>query len=251
MLEPWQWAAAVALALVSGTLSGLSGFGAGLLMSAYLLPVLGARIAVPVLAVAMVLTNAGRIWAFRQGLSLRRAVPVLAGVLPGSLAGSGAFAELSGPVADLVVGAFLVVTVPLRRALAGRAVLGHPAVLAGGGAVTGILSGMTTGAGVLLLPLLLGAGFCGPAPLATESFVSGAMHLVRCIGYGWAGLLPPDLVLLGLALGAATVPGSRLAALVVARLGPARHTLVLEALVVLVGLVTVAVAIRDLEAPRS
>jgi uncharacterized membrane protein YfcA len=248
MLEPWQWAAALALALASGTLSGVSGFGAGLMMSAYLLPVLGARVAVPVLAVAMVLTNAGRIWAFRQGLALGRALPVLAGVLPGSLVGAGAFAALSGPMADLVVGAFLVVTVPLRRALAGRAVMGHPAMLVGGGAVTGILSGMTTGAGVLLVPLLLGAGLAGPALLATDAFVSGAMHVARCVGYGATGLLTPDLVLLGLALGAATVPGSKLAAVIVARLGPARHTLVLEALVVLVGLATAAVAVRDLYA---
>ena len=246
MLEPWQWVAALALAVVSGTLSGISGFGAGLMMSAYLLPVLGARVAVPVLAVAMVLTNAGRIWAFRQGLELRRAVPVLAGVLPGSLVGASAFAALSGPMADLVVGAFLVLTVPLRRALAGRAVMAHPAMLVAGGAITGVLSGMTTGAGVLLVPLLLGAGLAGPALLATDAFVSGSMHAVRCIGYGATGLLPADLILLGLALGAATVPGSKLAAIIVARMPPWRHVQILEGLVVAVGLVTAGVALREL-----
>jgi uncharacterized membrane protein YfcA len=246
MLEPWQWAAALALSLVAGTLSGISGFGAGLMMSAYLLPVLGARVAVPVLAVAMVLTNFGRIWAFRQGLTLRAAVPVLAGVLPGSLAGASVFASLSGPMADLVVGAFLVITVPLRRALSGRAVMGHPAMLVGGGLLTGLLSGMTTGAGVLLVPLLLGAGLAGPALLATDAFVSGSMHVARCIGYGATGLLGPDLVLLGIALGAATVPGSRVAAAIVARLPPWRHVQILEGLVVAVGAVTVGLALREL-----
>lgn len=246
MLEAWQWVAALGLALAAGTLSGISGFGAGLMLSAYLLPVLGARIAVPVLAVAMVPTNFGRIWAFRHGLDLRRAVPVLAGVLPGSLVGATAFAALSGPMADLVVGAFLVITVPLRRALQGRAVMGHPLMLIGGGAVTGILSGMTTGAGVLLVPLLLGAGLAGPALLATDAFVSGSMHVVRCIGYGATGLLGPDLIVLGLALGAATIPGSRLAAVIVAKLPPWRHVQILEALVIVVGLVTAGIAIRDL-----
>jgi uncharacterized membrane protein YfcA len=246
MLEAWQWVAALSLALAAGTLSGISGFGAGLMLSAYLLPVLGARIAVPVLAVAMVPTNFGRIWAFRQGLDLRRAVPVLAGVLPGSLVGAAAFAALSGPMADLVVGAFLVVTVPLRRALQGRAVMGHPLMLVGGGAVTGILSGMTTGAGVLLVPLLLGAGLTGPALLATDAFVSGSMHVVRCIGYGATGLLGPDLILLGLALGVATIPGSRLAAVIVAKLPPWRHVQILEGLVIAVGLITAGFAIRDL-----
>ncbi len=246
MLEPWQWAAALALALAAGTLSGISGFGAGLMMSAYLLPVLGARIAVPVLAVAMVPTNFGRIWAFRRGLSLRRALPVLAGVLPGSLFGATAFAALSGPMADLVVGVFLVVTVPLRRALSGRAVMGHPAMLVAGGLVTGVLSGMTTGAGVLLIPLLLGAGLAGPALLATDAFVSGSMHVARCAGYAATGLLPLDLVILGLALGAATVPGSRLAAVIVEKLPPWRHVQILEGLVIAVGLITAGLAIRDL-----
>ncbi|WP_291296737.1 sulfite exporter TauE/SafE family protein [Elioraea sp.] len=246
MLEAWQWVAALGLALAAGTLSGISGFGAGLMLSAYLLPVLGARIAVPVLAVAMVPTNFGRIWAFRQGLDLRRAVPVLAGVLPGSLVGATAFAALSGPMADLVVGAFLIITVPLRRALQGRAVMGHPLMLVGGGAVTGVLSGMTTGAGVLLVPLLLGAGLAGPALLATDAFVSGSMHVVRCIGYGATGLLGPDLIVLGLALGVATIPGSRLAAVIVAKLPPWRHVQILEALVILVGLVTAGFAVRDL-----
>ncbi|WP_158639068.1 sulfite exporter TauE/SafE family protein [Elioraea rosea] len=246
MLEPWQWAAALALSLVAGTLSGISGFGAGLMMSAYLLPVLGARVAVPVLAVAMVPTNFGRIWAFRHGLSLRRAVPVLLGVLPGSLLGASAFAALSGPMADLLVGSFLVISVPLRRALSGRAVMGHPVVLVLGGAATGLLSGMTTGVGVLLVPLLLGAGLTGPALLATDAFVSGSMHLARCAGYAATGLLPADLVVLGLALGAATVPGSRLAAAIVARLPPWRHVQILEGLVIAVGLTTAGLAARAL-----
>lgn len=239
MLEPWQWAAALILALAVGTISGISGFGAGLMLSAYLLPILGARVTVPVLAVAMVLTNAGRVWAFRDSLSLRIALPVLAGVLPGALAGAYAFGALGGAWADLIVGGFLIISVVLRRALAGQTLAATPPVLAIGGAATGLLSGITTGAGMLLIPLLLGAGLPARALVATDAFVSGSMHVARVAGYAAGGVLGPDLVVLGLALGAATVPGSRAAAWLVARIPPWKHVLILEGLVVVIGALTV------------
>jgi uncharacterized membrane protein YfcA len=246
LLEPWQWAAALALALAAGTVSGISGFGAGLMLSAYLLPILGARVTVPVLAVAMVLTNAGRVWAFRASLSLHIALPVLAGVVPGALAGAYAFGALGGAWADLIVGGFLIVSVVLRRALAGRTLAATPQVLAIGGAITGLLSGITTGAGMLLVPLLLGAGLPARALIATDAFVSGSMHIARVAGYAGGGVLGPDLVVLGLALGAATVPGSRAAAWIVARIPPWKHVVVLEALVVAIGVLTVREAVAIL-----
>ncbi|WP_333673065.1 sulfite exporter TauE/SafE family protein [Elioraea tepidiphila] len=248
MLEPWQWAAALILALAAGAISGLSGFGAGLMLSAYLLPILGARITVPVLAVAMVLTNAGRVWAFRDSLSLRIALPVLAGVLPGALAGAYAFGALGGAWADLIVGGFLIVSVVLRRALAGQTLAATPLVLAIGGAATGLLSGITTGAGMLLIPLLLGAGLPARALIATDAFVSGSMHVARVAGYAAGGVLGPALVVLGLALGAATVPGSRAAAWLVARIPPWKHVVILEGLVVVIGAMTVWGAVRVLRA---
>jgi uncharacterized membrane protein YfcA len=248
MLEPWQWAAALILALAAGTISGISGFGAGLMLSAYLLPILGARVTVPVLAVAMVLTNAGRVWAFRDSLSLRIALPVLGGVLPGALAGAYAFGSLGGAWADLIVGGFLIVSVVLRRALAGQTLAATPPVLAIGGAATGLLSGITTGAGMLLIPLLLGAGLPARALIATDAFVSGSMHVARVTGYAAGGVLGPDLVVLGLALGAATVPGSRAAAWLVARIPPWKHVVILEGLVVVIGAMTAWGAVRALRA---
>jgi uncharacterized membrane protein YfcA len=246
VLETWQWAAALVLALAAGTVSGISGFGAGLMLSAYLLPILGARVTVPVLAVAMVLTNAGRVWAFRDSLSLRIALPVLGGVLPGAAAGSYAFGALGGAWADLIVGGFLVVSVLLRRALSGRTLKAKPHVLAGGGAVTGLLSGITTGAGMLLIPLLLGAGLPARALIATDAFVSGLMHAARTAGYAAGGALGPDLVALGLALGVATVPGSRAAAWLATRIPPWKHVVVLEGLAVAIGAITAWGAAREL-----
>lgn len=248
MLDPWQWAAALMLALAAGTISGVSGFGAGLMLSAYLLPILGARVTVPVLAVAMVLTNAGRVWAFRDSLSFPIALPVLAGVLPGSLAGAYAFGALGGGWADLIVGGFLIVSVLLRRTLAGQTLAATLPVLAIGGAATGLLSGITTGAGMLLIPLLLGAGLPARALIATDAFVSGSMHVARVAGYAAGGVLGPDLVVLGLALGAATVPGSRAAAWLVARIPPWKHVVILEGLVVVIGAMTVWGAVRALRA---
>ncbi|MFQ3623677.1 MAG: sulfite exporter TauE/SafE family protein, partial [Acetobacteraceae bacterium] len=164
------------------------------------------------------------------------------------LAGAYAFGALGGGWADLIVGGFLIVSVLLRRTLAGQTLAATLPVLAIGGAATGLLSGITTGAGMLLIPLLLGAGLPARALIATDAFVSGSMHVARVAGYAAGGVLGPALVVLGLALGAATVPGSRAAAWLVARIPPWKHVVILEGLVVVIGAMTVWGAVRALRA---
>src|SRR5262245_44321183 len=63
----------IGIAVLSGLLSGLSGFGAGLMLSAFLVPLAGAKPTVALLAVAMVITNLGRIHAFGHRPDLPRA----------------------------------------------------------------------------------------------------------------------------------------------------------------------------------
>jgi hypothetical protein len=178
LLEPWQWAAALALALAAGTVSGISGFGAGLMLSAYLLPIQGARVTAPVLAVAIVLTNAGRVWAFRASLSLHIALPVLASVVPGALAGASAFGALGGTWADLIVGGFLIVSVVLRRALVGRTPAAAPQVLAIGGpglALSGgTLAGTILGGEILTKPV---RGVPAALAVLVAGPVAGAVYL--------------------------------------------------------------------------
>ena len=231
----------LAMALGAGLLSGLSGFGAGLMLSAYLTPVLGAKLTIPALAVAMVLTNAGRLWAFRGNVHGRIAALVLVGSIPGAWLGAALLAKMSDLAADLVLAVFLILSIPIRRLIAHRAAqMSSPVVLLGA-ATVGAASGITTGAGILLLPLLLGAGLAGPTLLATDSTVSLLLNVGRSIAFGSVGLIDWPLLAFGVAMGVATIPGSQIAAWIVRRTSVRLHTLFLEVLILGVG---VYVAIR-------
>jgi uncharacterized membrane protein YfcA len=223
-------------AVLSGFLSGLSGFGAGLMLSAFLVPIAGAKPTVALLAVAMVVTNLGRIFAFREWPHWRRAAFVLAGSIPAMVPCAWLLARISDALAGLIVALALLASLALRR-LSRRARL-HvgPAGLVMGGAVVGSVSGLSTGGGVMIIPLLLGAGLAGAGLIATDAAISLTLHVARSLAFERFALLDAHLFLLGLVLGVATIPGSWLAARLVLRTKVEVHSLALELLVVAVAL---------------
>jgi uncharacterized membrane protein YfcA len=224
------------VALMSGFLSGLSGFGAGLMLSAFLVPIAGAKATVALLAVAMVVTNLGRIAAFGQRPDLRRALFVLAGAIPAMVPCAWLLTRISDALAGLIVAIFLLASIALRHILRRTRLNVGPVGLVTGGAVVGSVSGLSTGGGVMIIPLLLGAGLAGAALIATDAAISITLQIARSLAFQRFALLDEHLFVLGLILGLATMPGSWLAARLVLRTKVTVHTLALEALVVAVAL---------------
>jgi len=198
----------IGIAVLSGLLSGLSGFGAGLMLSAFLVPLAGAKPTVALLAVAMVITNLGRIHAFGHRPDLPRAAFVLAGAIPAMVPCAWLLARISDAAAGLIVAGALLGSLALRHA-AKRAEL-H---IGPGALVTG-----------------------GAALIATDAAISLTLHIARSLAFQRFSLLDGHLFVLGVILGVATVPGSWIAARLVRRTGVQRHTAALEALVVIVAL---------------
>lgn len=237
---------ALAVAVASGFLSGLSGFGAGLMQSAFLVPVLGAKPTVALLAVAMIVTNLGRIHAFGARPDWRRAGFVLAGAIPAMAPCAWLLARISDALAGLIVAVALLGSLALRRFARRASLHVGPRGLAAGGAVVGGVSGLSTGGGVMIIPLLLGAGLGGAALIATDAAISLSLHIARAAAFQRFDLLDLRLLALGLILGVATVPGSWAAARLVRRTGVERHAMALEALVFIVAICIAAVSLRQL-----
>ena len=61
---------ALTAAFFSSILGALSGFGAGVLVMPFLVPLVGIKGVVPVMAVAMVIANVARIWVYRTHVRL-------------------------------------------------------------------------------------------------------------------------------------------------------------------------------------
>jgi uncharacterized protein len=224
------------VAVLSGFLSGLSGFGAGLMLSAFLVPLVGSKPTVSLLAVAMVITNLGRIHAFSHRPDLRRATFVLVGAIPAMVPCAWVLARISDAAAGLIVAGALLASLALRRISRHAELHIGPGGLITGGAVVGGVSGLSTGGGVMIIPLLLGAGLGGAALIVTDATISLTLHVARALAFQRFSLLDGQLFLLGTVLGMATVPGSWVAARLVRRVGMERHAAALELLVVIVAL---------------
>ncbi len=227
--------AAVA-AFIAGTCSGMSGIGGGLLLPPVLAPILGVQHVVPVLSFGMLMTNAHRLWLYRQHANLKLIGSVLVTTVPAVVLGTTIYLELPPDMIAIVLGGFLLLSIPLGRFFARRKLALGPAGLAVAGGFYGVVSGTTPGAGVLIVPLLLGAGLVGEAFLATDASISIAVNLTKTIIFNRLGGLPLELLAVGLLIGLCTVPGNYAARWILRRTSVRLHTRLLEVIVLIGGL---------------
>jgi uncharacterized membrane protein YfcA len=233
-----------ALAAVSAVAGGVAGYGTGALMPLILVPLVGAAPVVPIIAISAMFTNTARVTAFRHLLDRRRAVIALVAALPTCVLGAWLYTLLTGRGAALVIGSTLIATVPLRRLLRhhGRKLgdKGYAAAAAG----WGILVGGTTGAGVILLSLLMASGLEGAAVIATDAAVSLGMGVIKIAVFGLAGALTKTVIVIALLIGVVAFPSTFLAKLIVERLPVHVHTAMLDAVVVIGGGMMIFGALR-------
>ncbi|HEY8368584.1 MAG TPA: sulfite exporter TauE/SafE family protein [Thermodesulfobacteriota bacterium] len=211
-------------AFLTSTIAGLSGYGAGLLMPLVLAPVLGAQAVVPVLAVAALFNNASRLLAFRDQVDWRRAAALVAAAVPTCILGATFYTRLDARQASCVIGLVLLLLVPARRRLGKRLIGGSTAAGVASGAVYGLLIGSAPGAGLVLIPILMGMGLAGRAVVATDSAVSLTVGLVKVSTFQAFGFLPAAWWAAAIVIGLCGVPG----AFVARWLGDRLHARVLD-----------------------
>ena len=231
------------VALFASVLGGVAGYGTGALMPLILVPMVGAEVVVPIIALAGLLTNAGRMIAFLRFVEWRRAGLVLMGAIPPCLVTAYGYTLLTGRGAQLVIGGMLMLTVPLRYGLRRRSVELGDRGLVLGSAGYGAAVGGTVGAGVILLSLLMAAGLQGSAVIATDAMLSIAIGVSRLAVFGLAGAITPKVVWFALLIGLVAFPGAFLAKAFVARLPLHVHTAILDAVVLFGGAVMVVGAL--------
>ncbi|HTV37621.1 MAG TPA: TSUP family transporter [Xanthobacteraceae bacterium] len=235
----------VVVTAVSAVLGGIAGYGTGPLMPLVLVPLVGAKPVVPIIAISSMFTNGARLSAFRNVLHVRLALMACAAALPTCILGAWLYTLLSGRGAAIVIGSTLIATVPVRRVLKRRGhQLGEKAFTAAA-AGWGVLVGGTSGAGVVLLSLLLASGLESTAVIATDSAISLATGVLKLSTFGLAGLLTPTVIAIGLLMGLIGFPCTFLAKLIVARIPVHVHTAILDVIVIVGGTVMIIGALID------
>jgi uncharacterized protein len=213
----------------------VGGFGTGVILAAALVPLIGIKAVVPVLAVAGVIINSGRFWFYRESLDRRAFGIVLLCGLPFLVLGTWIYSVLDARTVGTVLGVTVIATIPARRFLQHRKIVLNTAGLAAGASVYGLSAGVATGTGMIQVAVLLGAGLSGPAVLATDALAAIALDLCKAALFQRFALLDEEAFFTGALIGVASIPGSAAGAWLVRRLHAHLHILFMEALILFGG----------------
>ena len=199
----------VALAAFSSAVfHSFSGFAGGLVLAVMLAPLLGIKETVPVVATALIISNVARIWAFRKSVAVKEYLAVFFAALPFIVLSAYVYVSLPVGAVALVLGIFLLISIPLNRVLKKKEIKVGLRGLALAGVPYGIVSGSTFGAAVILAPFLIGAGLAGEMMIGTVALLGFSLNVTKTIVFGMSPLLTNELALTGVLVGLCTMPGA-------------------------------------------
>lgn len=230
--------------LVAGTIGGIVGFGASILLMPVLVIVHGPLHAVPIMAVAALLANASRIVVWWRDVQWRAAAAWAVTGAPCAALGAHTLLALPPRLAEVSLGAFFIAMVPIRRWMAARDIrlgLWHLALLA---APIGFVTGIVVSTGPVTAPLFIAHGLARGAFISTEAVASLAVYLSKTAVFQAYGALPAEILVQGLVVGSSLMVGSLLAKRFVLRMSSERFRLMMDALMVASGLTLLWTALR-------
>lgn len=217
------------------TLGGVVGFGTAVLTLPALTAVLGLRLAIPAVTIGMIFANLGRVIAGHRDIDWRivkiYGIPTLIGGVIGALG----FVELDTTILSLIIGIFLLISVPARHRLAKAGFVMPEKNLAIVGTVSGTLSGLGGAVGPVSTPFLLAAGLNQGRLVSTEAACAFGMQGVKAGTYALGGVFSNQALLVGVEVGLLMMLGSFAGRYLLDRLDKEKFSLVVDAAIMLAG----------------
>lgn len=239
-----QLALIAGCAVLASLIGGVSGYGSGALMPLVLVPIVGPAPVVPIIALSALFTNTSRTTAFRAHVDWRKALIVVVCAIPTCVLGAWGYTRLTGRGALFVIGGMLVASVPLRRLLKSRGFSIGERGLAISSVGWGVVVGGTSGAGIILLSLLMAASVSGAAVIATDATISIFIGVIKVSVFGVAGVVDLQVIAIAVLIGLAAFPGAFIAKWLVERLPIHIHTAILDVVVLIGGVAMIARATK-------
>ena len=231
------WIAVLALGLIAGTLSGIVGFGASIMLMPVLMLAFGPQEAVPIMAICALLANFSRVAVWWREVDWRANAYYCVTAVPCAALGARTLLILDPRLVEGILGVLFIVMVPMRRWLFARGMRIEAWHLTLVGAGIGFLSGLVASTGPINTPFFLAYGLVKGAYLATEALGSMAIGITKAIVFQRFDALPLETVGRGLLIGASLMAGSRLAKGFVLRLDASQFRLLMDGLLIGAGLV--------------
>jgi len=230
--------------LVAGTLGGIVGTGSSLVLMPILVVMSGPRQAVPIMAVAAILGNLGRVLAWRRDIDWRACGAYCTTAVPGAMIGAKLLLAIPAGVAETALGVFFLSLIPLRRWLSRhgfRLTRTHLMLL---GAPLGVLTGLVVSTGPLTVPLFTFHGLERGAFLGTEAAGSIGMYAAKVATFQALGALPMEVLVQGLIVGSTLMAGSFVGRFVVLALSPGFYRHLIDGLMLCSGVSLLWAAVR-------
>jgi uncharacterized membrane protein YfcA len=221
--------------LFAGTLGGIVGTGSSLVLMPILVVMFGPRHAVPIMAVAAILGNLGRVLAWRRDIDWRACGAYCTTAIPGAMIGARLLLTVPPGVAETALGVFFLALIPVRRWLATRSfrlTLTHLMLF---GAPLGVLTGLVVSTGPLTVPLFTFYGLERGAFLGTEAAGSIGMYAAKVATFQAFGAFPLEVLLQGVLVGTTLMAGSFVGRFVVLSLSPGAYRNLIDGIMLFSG----------------
>jgi hypothetical protein len=207
----------VIAAFAAAAVSGAAGFGGALLLLPLLVATVGVTQAVPLLTIAQLIGNLSRTGFGFSQIHWKPVGLFSIGAIPFSILGAFSFVQLPKELITRTIGAAILIFVALKY-LGVLKIRGGSALLVGGGAVVGFLSGLVGSAGPLGAAIFLCLGLPPVAYIASEATAALAMHGAKTAVYQQYIALDRESWFLAALMGGAMISGTWSAMQVIERM---------------------------------
>jgi uncharacterized membrane protein YfcA len=238
------YALVLIVGFVAGTVSGIVGTGATIILLPVLVLQFGPREAVPIMAIVALMSNFAKITSWWKEIDWRACGAYALGGIPAAAIGARTLLILPEHLIDIALGVFFLVMVPGRRWLASRNLKFGFWHLAAAGAVIGFLTGIVVSTGPLSVPAFAAYGLAKGAFIATEAAGSLALYISKALTFRQFGALPVDIMVKGLISGSSVMAGTYTARLIVERLSVVTFQRLLDGVMIVSGTALLWAAIR-------
>lgn len=208
----------LAVGLLAGMISGVIGTGSSIMLLPVLVYNFGPKQAVPIMAVAAVMSNLSRILVWWRVVDWRACFAYSITGIPAAALGARTLLSLPPHLIDIALGLFFIAMIPFRHSLVGRQLRLRLWQLSLAGALIGFLTGVVLSTGPLSVPAFTAYGLVKGAFLSTEAASSLFLYVTKVLTFHQLGAMPLSIFLQGLLVGSSLMAGTFVGKMLVLRM---------------------------------
>ncbi|CAM3459966.1 hypothetical protein BS639_13190 [Rouxiella silvae] len=225
----------ILIGVLAGTLSGVVGTGASIMLLPALTYTFGPKAAIPIMAIAAIMGNVSRVILWRKEINYKAFMLYAIPGIPAAVLGANTLWVMPVELSNLCIGLFFLLLIPLRRWAKTQAFTLNSVQLALVGAVVGYLTGVVFSTGPITIPIFAGYGLVKGALLSTEAAASFAIYLAKASTFEAIGALPASVFICGILVGSTLIMGTLIGRRFVLRLSENVFNRLIDAMLLIAG----------------